>query len=703
MLSSRSAVTNRKKIILSIVLNAFCAAAMPEAQIREPKQAGSTLQQDYDAAQQFQREGNLDQAGAHYRAFLANALGELAAARAHAGNYGPAASLLDEALALVPDSPELRLEDARVALQSGALAHSETLARDFLVDSRNSGDSHELAEAHQILGRTLLKMNQDQDARKELEAAVALDPSFQNGYDLAVACLDLDDEKCAAQLFTELEASFGDSPEVHMTFGRAYGNSDYTPRAVAEFRKVIAENPRFPGAHYSLAAALLSAGQDETTMLEVEIELNKELAISPNDFLTFAALGRIAASKQKYSEAESYLKRAISLNPKNPDAFLYLGQMYFNTGRADNAKDALHQAILLTTDESRNRFQVQKAHFLMGRILMQEHHVEEAHAEMEIARSFANKGLSQDREKLAGLLANLPQSNSGDAATSSEAAFADNPNNTNPGADQGLDAFQMRLTPAIADSYNNLGAIAATGSNYLDALKYFERAAVWNPSLDGLDFNWGRAAFSASRFSAAIPPLTRYLSSHPDVSGARGALAMSQFMTQDYSACIATLQPAKGDIMSVPQMQYVYAESLVKTGQISSGKERLQALEASHPEIAEVHRGLGEVHELQGERQNAINELQNAIRLNANDPEAHFDLGKTELENGDLSAAIPELESAVRLLPGDAGFHRELAVAYEAALRPADAEKQRRISDTLAASQLQSAKTATGSHEAKTP
>jgi tetratricopeptide (TPR) repeat protein len=703
MLSSRSAVTNRGKLIPSIVLSAFCAVAVPQTELRNTKQAGSTLQQDYDAAQRFQREGNVDQAGAHYRAFLANALGELAAARAHAGHYGPAASLLDDALALVPDSPQLRLEEARVALQSGALPHAETLARDFLLDSRNAGDSHGLAEAHQILGRTLLKMNRDQDARKELETAVALDPSFQNGYDLAVACLDLDDEKSAAQLFTELEASFGDSPEIHMTFGRAYGNSDYTPRAVAEFRKAIAENPRFPGAHYSLAAALLSAGQNETTMLEVEMELKKELAISPNDFLTYAALGRIAASRQRNSEAESYLKRAISLNPKNPDAFLYLGQMYFNNGRPSDAKPALRQAILLTTDESRNRYQIQKAHFLMGRILMQEHHEEEAHAEMEIARTFANKGLSQDKEKLAGLLPNLSESDSGDVVASSEATSAENPNDTDSDADQGLEAFEKRLTPAIADSYNNLGAIAATGTNYLDALKYFERAAVWNPSLEGLDFNWGRAAFSASRFSEAIPPLTRYLSSHADVSGARGALAISQFMTNDFSGCIATLQPAKGDVMSVPQMQYVYAQSLVKTGQISSGKERLQALEALHPEIAEVHRGLGEVLELQGERQNAIKELQNAIRLNANDPEAHFDLGKEELENGDPSAAIPELESAVRLLPGDAGFHRELAVAYEAALRPVDAERQRHISDTLAASELQSGKTGTGSHESKAP
>ena len=67
---------------------------------------------------------------------------------------------------------------------------------------------------------------------------------------------------------------------------------------------------------------------------------------------------------------------------------------------------------------------------------------------------------------------------------------------------------QIRLP--VADSYNNLGAIAATNNDYSDAVTYFERAAVWNPSLEGLDYNWGRAAFAGSQFADAIMPLSRY-------------------------------------------------------------------------------------------------------------------------------------------------------------------------------------------------
>jgi tetratricopeptide (TPR) repeat protein len=670
------------KLILSSALAAFCAIAASQTKVDGKGSRGSTLQEHYNAALGDQKAGKFDQAGREFRAFLADAIGELALGHAYQGDYAKAAPLFDEALGLVPESPELRLEYARIALEANDFPHAQSLAEAYLKEARVAPQL--VAQAHQILGRALLKMNHDQEARKELEAAVALDPSFANSYDLAVACLDLDDEKCAVQLFSEMQVSFGDTPAIHMTFGRAYGNSDFAPRAVAEFRKAIAENPRLPAAHYCLAAALLTTGQDEPTLLEAETELKKELAISPHDFLTYAALGKLAATHSKYPEAERYLKQATLLNPANPDAFLYLGQMYYDTNRPGDAEIYLRKAIKLTADPSRNRYQIQKAHFLLGRILMQQHREADARAEMQIARTLTNKVLSQDKSELAGLLAN-PAATTGsapddpDSAATHEAAHK----TADSSAARELNEFEKRLTPPIADSYNNLGAIAASGSNYSDALKYFDRAAAWNPGLDGLDYNRGRAAFMASRFQDAVGPLSRYIRTHPDDSGTRAALAMSQFMTQHYVECIGALKDVNQTMGSIPQMQYIYAESLVKTGHVSDGAGRLQSLEAAHPEIPEVHRSLGEALALQGERQKAMKELQSAVQLNDKDAEAHYELGKVERESGNADAAIQELESAVRLKPGEPRYHQELAGAYQLAQRPADAEKELKVYEEL--------------------
>ena len=157
--------------------------------------------------------------------------------------------------------------------------------------------------------------------------------------------------------------------------------------------------------------------------------------------------------------------------------------------------------------------------------------------------------------------------------------------------------------------------------------------------MEGLDYNIGRAAFTAAKFSEAIPPLSRYLRLHPEDSSIRGALAMSEFMTQNYKGCIDQLKGAGEGVTSIPQMQYIYSESLVKTGEVSIGKERLEALEKAHPEIAEVHRALGEVWELQGDCRKAITELNEANQLNATDPETHFELDKAELKCGSIVGA----------------------------------------------------------------
>lgn len=683
------------KFILAGVLLEICLVAVPQIEAQNEKEPGSSLQEHYDSAQRFLKEGSLDSAAAQYRAFLADALGRLAVGRANAGDYIPAASTFGEALELAPDLPDLRLEYARTALLAGDLSRAESLARELLKDYANSKI---LAQAHQILGRTLLKMNKDQDARKEMERAVALDPNFENGYGLAVVCLDLDDEKCAVQLFSEMLTSYGDSPAIHMAFGRAYGNSDFAPLAVVEFKKAIAQDPRLPGAHYSLAATLLATGDDEKIIQATEAELKLELTISPRDFLTYAALGKIAATHHRYPEAEKYLKQAESLNPESPDAFLYLGQMYFDTNRPADAEASLRQAIHLATDVSRNRYQIQKAHFLLGRILMQQHHQEEAHTEMQIARALANKVLSKDKSQIAGLLPGFSETSGREgAAPGAAAAMQFLPHEVDAKALASLKVLEKQLSPAIADSYNNLGAISATGNDYAKALKYFERAAAWNPSLEGLDYNLGHAAFMASKFSDAIPSLSRYVRSHPRDSGIRSALAISRFMTRDYSGCIDALNGVEESIASIPQVQYVYAESLVKTGQISSGKERLEQLVAAHPETAEVHRSLGEAYQLLGDRMKAVQELRTAIVLNADDPEAHYDMGKIALEISDAKTAISEFELAIRLQPNEPAYHKSLADAYKLSRMPVDAEKEIQVYDTLRAVPAQSSKAAAGS------
>lgn len=649
----------------------FAAAAQPRVQ--GTPAASASLENLYKTAVDSQKAGHLDLAAGYYRQFLAGVLGDLAIHYSVARDYSQAAPLFDDALALQPDSPSLLLAYAQSALALGNADHARTLATQFL--RTQGGNGEQMAQAHQLLGRALLRLNQDQQARKEFQAAVALDPTFANGYDLAVACLDLDDEPCADQLFSEMEKSFGDTAQIHFLFGRAYGDSDFQPRAIIEFRRAIQENPRLPGVHYLLAAVLLATGDDASHVQQAQEELRKELDISPRDAMCYAALGHIAAGKGDTAEAEKDLTRSASLDPRNPDPWLYLGQLYFDTHRFPQAEAALRRCVQLTTDVSRNRYQVQKAHFLLGRILMQKGQQDAAHAEMQIARDLANKTLDQDKTKLAALLDQGATENGPPAAAKPNSAPQSAAGISKP-AESAADSMRRAAATPIADSYSNLAVIAASESNYSDAMELFEHAYVWNPSLSGLDYNWGRAAFAGSRFRDAVLPLSRYVHAHPDDRGARSVLAISQFMTGDNPGCLRTLAPVIGDGTLAPQVEYVYAEALVKTGQTASGMQRLYGLEKAHPDIPDVHRALGEALRLQGSKVEAKEEFAAAIRLNPRDGQSHYDLGTIELAAGDSVAAVADLEAAVRLSPQTSSWHEELARAYQAASRPQDAQRE---------------------------
>jgi hypothetical protein len=70
---------------------------------------------------------------------------------------------------------------------------------------------------------------------------VALEPDFENGYALAVACLNMQDKSCAANVFSEMLAAFGDTAVIHRQYGLAYGNSDFQQEAIVELQKAIAK------------------------------------------------------------------------------------------------------------------------------------------------------------------------------------------------------------------------------------------------------------------------------------------------------------------------------------------------------------------------------------------------------------------------------------------------------------------------------
>ena len=101
-----------------------------------------------------------------------------------------------------------------------------------------------------------------------------------------------------------------------------------------------------PQVHYFLGLAFLGRDGD-SGFSEAVPEFRAELKRNPNDYRTHYLLGYILLKQHNLPEAESHLNRAVALDPRNPDALIYLGQLFADTDRADQAEKALRQAIAL--------------------------------------------------------------------------------------------------------------------------------------------------------------------------------------------------------------------------------------------------------------------------------------------------------------------------------------------------------------------
>jgi tetratricopeptide (TPR) repeat protein len=686
------------------------SAVLAQEAIGGPSPA-SALRSHYDAAQAFQANHDFAQAALEYQAFIAIALDRLATVRAGIGDYGKSSALFHEALLLAPNNHALQLDSAEEALASRDLPHAKLLAEKAV--AAEPGD----VRAHRILGRALLQAGENEQATKELEKAIAIEPDFTNGYALASAYLALKDKKRAANIFREMEASLGDKAALHMQFGLAYGEAGFPEEAIGEFQKTIQEDAKFPGAHYSLGASyLLSMG--EIDFPQAVAEFQKELEVNPNDFLSHAQLGYVALSQHRLQDAEGELVRAAALNPNDADVFMSLGQLYVETGRSADAETALRKCIALTSDVSHNHYQVQRAHYLLARVLLQTNRAEDGKREMQISQELLSLSAPHNQGRAHAMSGN-------DAGEDIRWRSAKSLDQLDSQANDAEDE-EKQLGPAIADSYNNMGAIAATSNDFAAATDSFEKAAEWNPTLEGLDYNWGRAAYLGNEYTKAIAPLNRYVQVHPDDTWMRSALGISLFITHDYRQTIQVLEPIASRAGAAPAVSYAYAESLIETGEYASGISQLRMLVANDPTRGSFHRALGEALARQKNYKEAVPELQTAFRLDSsdteakinlalvfiqlqqaneaqalllemvqkgsNDPDVYYHLGKLQLDRGDSKAAMPTLEKAAKLSPGSELIHSALAAAYRDNSRPDDAAHEMQQADAIHHSRESAAK-----------
>jgi tetratricopeptide (TPR) repeat protein len=663
--------------------------------------AQSPMKQHYDAAFRFQGAGDIPRANMEYKLYLSMALHRIANGYANLGDYAHAVPLYEESLRLAPEDEELKIDYAAAALDASDWRKAKALASS-VVDALSKNGKPPNARAVSLLAQALMVLGEHEEALQQFKLAAELRPTFDSSTQLAAAYLVLGDQPNATKILDEMPRKYGDTAALHMKLGSLYGNTKFYEPAIGEFKKAIAMDDRLRGAHYSLGATYMMQSR-EPGYEKAEAEFRKELEIDPADTLVYMPLGKIQMSKHLYTEAEADLKRAAQANPQSATTYLTLGQLYKEVGKSAEEEQALRKSIALTLDPSANNYEVEQAHFWLGRLLVERGEAAEGRKELDVARNLLYLKEQLVESRLYG--GSMVQ-------TSLERT-----RETDPSKLAALKTFEKQSGPIIASSYNNLGANSANAREFADASNYFEQAAKWNPALPGIDESWGRAAFVAREYAKAVGPLSRTLARHPADVHVRGMFGLDLCLVHEYARAVEVLRPIEDTVNSNPDLAIAYAGSMAIGSGSSQSRARLESLEQAYPGDPLAHYLLAEAYAGKKQYGPAVDELRIALRLDPSNAEAknalvladlalgekaealqmlselaesetedgevHYRLAQLQIELGMAEAAVSNLETAVRLSPNVAAYHQELAEAYRRNAQPDKADREVRQSESL--------------------
>lgn len=111
-------------------------------------------------------------------------------------------------------------------------------------------------------------------------------------------------------------------------------------------RFIILDDPLSPEEHINLGVAYERKGEFEAAIKEYE-------AAAKKNPLAYLYLGNVYFDIKDYEKAEAYYKRSIEENPQNSDAYNNLAWLYYTTGKnLEEAERLALKAIELNPSKS---------------------------------------------------------------------------------------------------------------------------------------------------------------------------------------------------------------------------------------------------------------------------------------------------------------------------------------------------------------
>lgn len=662
------------------VVSLLLLCALLACSIRAAETPSDLLKRAFETAKSAVAAGNLAEAERYYYRAIALGLRQVANLSVSELRFEEATRELDEALKFAPADPDLAVDAAVAWFRAGEVKKARQFAETVVAAS----PSH--ARAHNVLGRIDLYRGDFEAAIRELRASVALDDDFETAYFLGIAYLKAKRFADAQQWYAHLQATMGDSAALHVLIGRAYSIAHFPEPAVAEFRKAIQLDPKYPRAHGLLGYSILEF-RGEEAYPQARVEFEKELKLHPDDYNALLLLGISAVALRDFPAAEAALLHAKRLRPSEAFSHLYLGEVFSETKRLLQAVDSLEKYLQMVPDPQEVPRDVSRAYYLLGQNLRRLGRLEEAQKALANSQRFReakfrydaqhifdepkapSDGDSHTSDRIAGLL----ESGATEERINAQAMVQSGVQKISPSrlpsatsqADESQAAKEYRSFAGeiLASCYNDLGVMSAKDSKFAEAAEFFKQAAGWKPDLPGIDRNWGLASYRAQNYAEAIPPLERQLAASPNDVFVRQLLGLSYFVTDNFVKTTEVLSPFLGQPPDDPGLLFAWGSALVRTRQSETATKIFRRLLEQNANNPAVHLLLGQAFAQQGDFAGGLAEIKAALQLDPSLPEAHYFKGLIHLRQSDFESAASEFRSELQVRPEEPVVNYHLGYA----------------------------------------
>ena len=205
-----------------------------------------------------------------------------------------------------------------------------------------------------------MSLDQTQSA---VEALLVLNREFPHDPDVLYSTTHFYSE-LASRAAQELAATAPTSHQAEQLEAEAFESQQNWDRALAQYKKILDQEPKLAGIHYRIGRIFLSKSPSDAEGAKAEFE--QELKIDPENASAEFMLGEIERQAGQWDEAIRHFSRASKLDEGFQEAYLALGMSLNSAGKFSDAIAPLRSYVKLQPADPAGHYQLATAYARTG-------------------------------------------------------------------------------------------------------------------------------------------------------------------------------------------------------------------------------------------------------------------------------------------------------------------------------------------------